>query len=83
MPGREIGNTGKLELLLVSEGIADLDGTVIMDADNIAWIGILHIVAILGHEDSGGVGFLSDVFRPIYSLLGIESCFSEAGVCRK
>jgi len=30
-----------------------------MDADNIAWIGILHIVAILGHEDSGvGQGHL-------------------------
>ena len=46
-------NAGKLQRLLLGEGIADLDCSVILDADNIARLGFLYICAILSHEDSG------------------------------
>jgi hypothetical protein len=45
----------KLQLLLRGEGVADLDGAVVVDADDVAGPGLLDIAAVLGHED-GGIG---------------------------
>ena len=53
-------NAGKLQGLFVGERIPDLDGTVIVDPDDVPRIGFFHVGAILGHQD-GGVGD-SDLF---------------------
>ncbi len=55
MFGGETGDAGELERLFFGEGVADLDGAVVMHANDIAGIGFLDVAAVLGHED-GGVG---------------------------
>ena len=39
-----ITDAGELELFLVGEGVADLDRAVVMDADDVTRIGLVHIV---------------------------------------
>ena len=51
--GREVGDTGELERFLVGEGVADLDGAVVVDADDVAGPGLVHVRALLGHEHGG------------------------------
>ena len=51
----ETGDTGELQRLHVRKGIADLDRTVVMNADDVARVGLVHMETVLGHEN-GGVG---------------------------
>ena len=53
MFGREVGDAGELEFFLVAEGVADFDGAVVVDANDVAGIGLVHMRALLGHEHGG------------------------------
>ena len=53
---RKIGNAGELERLAVGEGVADLDRTVVVNADDVAGIDRFHIG--LNLEGEAGEGFL-------------------------
>ena len=47
---REIRDAGEGQLLAFGEGIADVDGAVVVQADDVAGIGLLHRRAVAGHE---------------------------------
>ena len=51
--GREARDARELELLLGRERVADTDGAVVVQADDVAGVGLLHARAVLGHEDGG------------------------------
>lgn len=51
MFGREARDARELELFLQAEGVADLDGPVVVQADDVPGEGFLHAGAVLGHED--------------------------------
>ena len=55
MFGRKIGNTGEFQRFLNGEGIADFNGAMIVDADNVAGIGFFNVRPVLRHEN-GGIG---------------------------
>jgi len=49
----EVGDPGELERLPFGEGVADLDRSVVVDPDDVPGPGLLHVGAVLGHEDRG------------------------------
>ena len=51
--GREVRNTGKGQLFTFGKTIADSDGAVVVDADDIARPGGLGVFAPVGHERDG------------------------------
>ena len=60
----KVGNPGEFQLFLGGEGIADLDCPMVMDANNISRIGLIHIRPLLGHED-GGVAEVDLFAQPV------------------
>src|SRR3569623_1391437 len=51
--GSKMRNTGEFEALALGESVADLYGAVIVQADDVAGIGILHLLALARHEGDG------------------------------
>ena len=55
--GAKFGMPVNLKIFTLGEGVADLDGAVVVDADDVAGICLFHVGPVLGHED-GGIGDL-------------------------
>src|SRR3569833_4725584 len=47
-------DAGELEWLALGEGVADLNGALIVQADDVAGIGVLDVLALARHEGDGG-----------------------------
>ena len=54
----KIGNSQKLQGLFGGKGVPDFYGAVVVNADNIAWIGFFNIASLLGQK-KGGVGYFN------------------------
>ncbi len=54
----KVGDTGEFQFFFGSEGVSNLDGTVVVQADDVAWPGFFHIRSVLSHKNRGiGKGY--------------------------
>ena len=60
--GREEGDAGERQLFAFGEAVADLDVTVVRDADDVSGVGFFHQLAVVRHEGNhaGGGDFAVD-----------------------
>src|SRR5271157_961325 len=78
MLGSKMRHTGELPWFFLGKCIADFDGAVIMDTDDIAGISLFNIGTILRHKNSsiGKAYFLADAV-----LLHFHAALKLASIC--
>ena len=71
---REIGYAGEVQRLAFAEAVADVDGAVVVQADDVAGVGLLGLRAIGGHEGQG----IGDLHLLVRAARAARACRADS-----